>query len=179
MTRRTLVLAAAVSLAVVGAACSKSSNGSNADGGAATSPPASESSAVSSSAMPPPSPTSFSSGGTTVNIGGGEIPAGFPDSFPLPSDAKPVYSAGGTDGYFVWFSSAQSLDELHSFFDENLPANGWKIDYQADFSDQSGKYTAYTITGNGFTGGLYIGEGAPGSTGFTGDYKFFVTLTPA
>ncbi|MEW6060259.1 MAG: hypothetical protein AB1551_09020 [Actinomycetota bacterium] len=121
------------------------------------------------------SPTTISSGSTTVDIGGGTLPEGFPDSFPIPDGATPVYSVS-SGGYGVWFSSSQSSDELRSFFDENLPGNGWTITVKSDFTSSTGTGTVYVIEGNGFNGGVYVGEGAPGSGIFSGEYAFWVTL---
>lgn len=120
----------------------------------------------------------ISSGSETVSIGGGELPEGWPDSFPLPDGAELAGSASSPGNYVVWFSSGGAeLDDLKSFFDEELPANGWTIDSELDFGDDAGSYSAYSISGNGFTGGVYVGEGAPGSEGFEGDFAFWVALT--
>jgi hypothetical protein len=164
------MLVLAVSLAVVlVAGCSKKENaaGGGGGGGAVTSPPVVV------------SPTTYSSGGTSVNIGGGSLPTGFPSTFALPDGATPVNSVSGAGGFFVWFSSPQSIDDLRSFFDENLATNGWKIDSKTDVSSSGGQYTAYTIEGNGFSGVVYLGSGAPGASQFGGQYQFYVQLSPA
>jgi hypothetical protein len=120
----------------------------------------------------------ISSGSQTVAIGG-ELPDGFPSEFPLPEDATVAYSASSGDQFLVWFGTDESLDDLKGFFDDELASNGWSIDSSFDFNDANGSYRAYSVTGNGYTGGVYVGEGAPGSGTFTGDYAFFVLLSPA
>lgn len=126
-----------------------------------------------------PSEVVISSGGTTVAVGGGGIPSGFPSQFPLPDGASAVYSGAAGGSYTVWFSSPQSIDDLRTFFDSELPGNGWTVQNRADFSDSNGAYTMYTINGNGYDGGVYLGEGGAAAGGFSGDFAFFVTLTPS
>lgn len=177
MSRKMLVLVGVLAVAVVASGCSKKESGSGGQatgGGLATSPPV-----ATSPAAETPSPTVISSGGTTVNIGSAQIPDGFPSEFPIPDGAAPVNSVAAPDSYALWFTSSQSLEDLRSFFDEQLPANGWKVESKADFSDSSGTATVYTISGNGWSGGLYLGEGAAANMGFSGDFAFFVSLTKA
>ena len=127
-----------------------------------------------------PSGVVVASGGTTVQVGGGgSIPEGFPSTFPLPQDATPVYSASGGGSYSVWFNSAQSVEDLRSFFDSGLPANGWTIKSELDLSDSGGAYAMYTIAGGGFGGTVYLGEGGAAGGGFSGDFAFWVSLTPS
>lgn len=127
-----------------------------------------------------PSGVVISSGGTTVAVGGGaEIPSGFPSQFPLPDGATPVYSGSAGGSFSVWFNSSQSIEDLRTFFDSELPSNGWTVQNKADFSDSNGTYSVYTISGNGYDGGVYLGEGGAAAGGFTGDFAFFVTLTPS
>lgn len=127
-----------------------------------------------------PSGVVVASGGTTVQVGGGgSIPEGFPSAFPLPQDATPVYSASGGGSYSVWFNSAQSVENLKTFFDSGLPANGWTIQSEVDLSDTSGAYTMYTIAGDGFQGTVYLGEGGAAGGGFSGDFAFWVSLAPS
>jgi hypothetical protein len=120
----------------------------------------------------------ISSGSETVAIGG-DLPEDFPSQFPLPDDVTVAYSASSGEGHLVWFGTDASFDELKSFFDDELPANGWTVDAAFDFDDANGQYRAYTISGNGYAGGVYIGEGAPGSEAFEGEFAFFVILSPA
>jgi hypothetical protein len=127
-----------------------------------------------------PSGVVVSSGGTTVQVGGGaEIPSGFPSEFPLPDGATPVYSASAGGSFSVWFSSSQSIEDLRAFFDSELPAGGWTVENKADFSDSTGAYSVYTISGNGYDGGVYLGEGGSAAAGFSGDFAFFVSLAPS
>jgi len=127
-----------------------------------------------------PSGVVVASGGATVQVGGGgSIPDGFPSAFPLPGDATPVYSASGGGSYSVWFNSALSVEDLRSFFDSGLPANGWTIKSEVDLSDSGGAYGMYTIAGDGFGGTVYIGEGGAAGGGFSGDFAFWVSLAPS
>jgi hypothetical protein len=168
MNRKRLALIAGILLiALVAVGCSKNEGGTNAG--------QTSEAAVTASATETVSPTVIASGSATIAIGTGELPAGFPDSFPIPDGATAVYSAS-TGGYAVWFSTTQSADELRSFFDENLPSNGWTITVKSDFGSSEGTGTIYVIEGNGYSGGVYVGEGAPGSDVFSGQYAFWVTL---
>lgn len=167
MSRKIYLTVALAAVALVVTGCSKdegSSGGGQAQGG--------DGAAVES-------PTTISGGDTTVDIGGGSLPEGFPDAFPLPDGAAPVNSVSGAGGFFVWFSSGQSVDDLRTFFDDSLSGGGWKITSKADFGDSTGQYTAYTIQGNGYGGVVYIGAGAPGADAFGGQYQFYVQLSPA
>jgi hypothetical protein len=166
--RKFALLAAALALAVFAVGCSK--NETTSAGGQASSE---------TSPTETVSPTTISSGSTQINVGGGSLPSGFPSSFPVPDGATPAYTVSGAGGYFVWFSSSQGLDELRSFFDENLPSNGWTVDSKMDFTTSTGSYTVYLISGNGLSGGVYVGEGAPGADAFSGQYSFYVQLSPA
>jgi len=170
--------AVALVLLVVAAGCSKDTTSSSSSTEPSTAPTSESTSGAPSSETDSSTPSMvFSSGSETVSIGGGDIPEGFPSEFPIPDGATVVYSASAGGSYSIWFSSDASMDEQKSFFDEQLPANGW--DSQSfDFGDQNGAYRAYTITGNGYSGGVYVGEGAPGSDTFSGDFSFFVVLSP-
>jgi hypothetical protein len=118
--------------------------------------------------------------GGEVNIGTGEYPEGWPQDFPVPDGATPAYSIGAEGGVSVWFATDQSADEVKSFFESALPAAGYTIDSQMDFSDDSGGYTVMSISGNGWTGGIYLGEGvASAAVGYEGDFDFWVSLSPA
>jgi hypothetical protein len=118
--------------------------------------------------------------GGQVNIGTGNYPDAWPSDFPVPEGATPAYSIGAADSVSVWFASDQSTDEIKSFYQDALPAAGYSIDSQADLSDTSGSYSVFSITGNGWTGGIYIGAGAGAvAAGFGGDFDFFVSLSPA
>lgn len=115
-----------------------------------------------------------------VNIGTSEYPEGWPGDFPVPDGATPAYSIAAGGGVSVWFATDQSADDVKAFFNEALPAAGYTIDSQADFSADTGSYSVMSISGNGWTGGIYLGEGAAGAApGFEGDFDFFVSLTPA
>jgi hypothetical protein len=179
MLRKSFALAALLAVVLVGSACSKKSStaAQPSGGGLVTSPPAA--SAITGAPSSAATPIETSSGG--VSIGTGSLPDGFPAEFPIPDGSSPAYSASqGAQGYAVWFSSDQSLDELVSFFDGALPSNGWTVASKVNASDQAnGSYTAYSITGNGYAGGIYVGSGAPGAAAFSGNFAFFVVLSPA
>ena len=69
---------------------------------------------------------------------------------------------------------------MKAFFTEALPAAGYTIDSTTDFNDANGSYTVMSISGNGSTGGIYLGEGVgAAAAGFSGDFDFWVTLSPA
>lgn len=176
--RKSFALAALLTLVLVGSACSKKSTTANQPGGGGlvTSPPAaSATTGAPSSAV---TPIVTSSGG--VSVGTGSLPDGFPAQFPIPDGATPAYSASKNgQGFAVWFASDKSLDELTSFFDGALPGSGWTVASKTTASDQaSGSYTGYSITGNGYSGVIYLGSTAPGAAGFSGNFAFFVVLTP-
>jgi hypothetical protein len=114
-----------------------------------------------------------------VNIGTSGYPEGWPSDFPVPDGATPAYSIAAGGGVSVWFATDQSGDDVKAFFTEALPAAGYTIDSQADFSADTGSYSVMSISGNGWSGGIYMGEGAAGAApGFEGDFDFFVSLTP-
>ncbi len=117
--------------------------------------------------------------GGQVNIGTGDYPEGWPSDFPVPDGATPVYSIGAAGSSSVWFSTDQTTDEVKSFFESALPSAGYTIDSTADFSDANGDYTVMSISGNGMSGGVYMGAGAAAAAGagFGGDFDFFVTLS--
>lgn len=175
MPRKILLSAVLVLLVLNAAACSGSEE--DGEGSEATAAPTTEGQAEEPDDGAEPTMV-ISSGSETVSIGGGELPEGWPDTFPLPEGAELAGSASSPGNYVVWFSSGGStLEDLKAFFDDELPANGWTIESELDFGDDAGSYSAYAISGNGYSGGVYVGEGAPGSEGFEGDFAFWVALT--
>lgn len=115
-----------------------------------------------------------------VNIGTGDYPEGWPSDFPVPDGASPAYSVGAGGGVAVWFATDASLDEVKAFFTSALPAAGYTIDATTDFSDTSGSYTVMTVTGNGWSGGIYMGDNLGSvAAGFNGDFDFWVSLSPS
>lgn len=178
MFRKLGLPAAVLTLALLLSACSSGSDGSSTTASTAPTSDDQPSNEPSDGSMSTQPSMVISSGSETVSIGGGELPEGWPESFPLPDGAHLAGTASSPGNYVVWFSSGDAgIDDLTSFFDEELASNGWTIDNRLDFGDGSGSYTAYSISGNGFTGGVYVGEGAPGSEGFEGDFAFWVALT--
>lgn len=118
--------------------------------------------------------------GGEVNIGTGDYPEGWPTDFPVPDGASPAYSIGAAGSASVWFSTDQSVDEVVAFYTSALPAAGYTIDSTMSFDDTSGSYTVMSITGNGWTGGIYAGENLGSvAVGYEGDFDFWVSLTPA
>jgi hypothetical protein len=163
MTRRTFVSLAALALAIGAVACSKKdeSGGVNVDVGGGGGGQ---------------QPIVISSGSSQVQIGTADLPETFPSEFPLPDDAKPVYSFSDSSGVFVWFSSAMSLDDLKSFFEGGLPGNGWTVNNTFSMSGTDGDVVSYDISGNGWSGMLVLGQGGE-AVGFTGDFAFYVSLS--
>ena len=163
--RRFAVLWALAALTLVGAACS----------GEESPPAAGEDGSSTMSQAPTEEPSDLPS----VDIGGGELPDGFPRSFPLPDGAELAGSASAGGTYIVWFTSADDdVDDLRSYFADELPANGWTVVSEVDVDQVGVAYHGFVIDGNGYTGGIYIGEGAPGSEQIEGDFAFWVQLTP-
>jgi hypothetical protein len=115
-----------------------------------------------------------------VNIGTGEYPGGWPSDFPIPDGATPAYSIDAGGGVAVWFASDQSVEELTAFFTSALPGAGYTVDSSMDFNDESGSYTVMTVSGNGWAGGIYMGEDLGSvAAGFEGEFNFWVSLGPA
>ena len=115
--------------------------------------------------------------GNTVEVGGGvDLPADFPDSFPIPDDVTPSGSYAAEGGFVVYFSTTMSYDELVAFYESELPANGWTIDTTQDLSDGSGTYRNLIISGNGYTGLVTIQDPADASAD---DPALIVNLGPA
>lgn len=98
--------------------------------------------------------------GNTAEVGtGATLPDGWPDSFPLPDGISAVGSFSEADvGFTVSWTADAGTDVvgLFDFFDAQLPANGWTIDQKLDSSDDSGTYRTYVISGNGYSGMVYV-----------------------
>ena len=115
-----------------------------------------------------------------VNIGTGDYPEGWPTDFPVPDGASPAYSIGAAGSVSVWFATDQSVDEVVAFYTSALPDAGYTIDSTMSFDDASGSYTVMSITGNGWTGGIYAGENLGSvAVGYEGDFDFWVSLSPS
>jgi hypothetical protein len=118
--------------------------------------------------------------GGEVNIGTGDYPEGWPTDFPVPDGASPAYSVGAAGSVSVWFSTDQTVDDVVAFYTSALPSAGYTVDSTMDFNDASGSYTVMSISGNGWTGGIYAGENLGGvAAGYEGDFDFWVSLSPA
>lgn len=115
-----------------------------------------------------------------VNIGTADYPDAWPSDFPVPDGASPVYSVGAAGMVAVWFSTDASQDDTKAFFTSELPSAGYTIDSTNDFSDASGSYTVMSVTGNGWTGGIYMGDLGSVAAGYSGsDADFWVSLSQA
>lgn len=115
-----------------------------------------------------------------VNIGTGEYPEGWPSDFPVPDGAVPAYSVGAGGGVAVWFSTDQSAEEVQAFFTTALPAAGYTIDSTVSNISGSSSYTVMSVSGNGLTGGLYMGSDLGSvAVGYDGEFDFWVSLAPA
>ncbi len=156
-----------LALVAFSAACA-SGDDSETAGGTSTTGPA-----------PTDEPSEGPTDGPSVTIGTGELPEGFPASFPLPDGSAPVGSASQGGTFVVWFSSTSGVDDVKDYFDDALASDGWTIDAQIDYSQQGITYKAYTISGNGYGGQVLVGEGAPGAVGYEGEFAFWVSLTPS
>jgi hypothetical protein len=113
-----------------------------------------------------------------VNIGTGDYPEGWPSDFPVPDGADPAYSVGANDGVAVWFASDQSADEIKAFYEGALPAAGYTIDSTVSNISGSSSYTVMSVSGNGWTGGIYMGSDLGSiAPGYSGNFAFWVTLS--
>jgi hypothetical protein len=72
--------------------------------------------------------------GESVSFGEQKIPDNFPKDFPIYPGAKPAgtMSGGNTQkdsiGFWVIFSSGDSVDKVKAYYDTELKAKGWTID---------------------------------------------------
>lgn len=69
--------------------------------------------------------------GAKVDIGSGKIPDTFPKDFPVYPGAKVVSVLSGSEkgknsGFWVAFSTADSVDKVSEFYKINLTKNGWE-----------------------------------------------------
>lgn len=70
--------------------------------------------------------------GAEINVGEGTIPAGFPKDFPLYPGAKIEGNISGAEnkagkGYWLMLSTTDAGDKTSSWYEENLPKNGWTV----------------------------------------------------
>lgn len=114
--------------------------------------------------------------GNSVEVGTGvDLPADFPEEFPIPDDVTPSGSYASDGAFVVYFSTTMSFDDMVAFFDAELPANGWTIDTTQDLSDTSGSYRNLIISGNGYSGLITIQDPSDASTD---DPALIVNLGP-
>ena len=69
--------------------------------------------------------------GTKVDIGSGKIPDTFPKDFPVYPGAKVVSVLSGSEkgensGFWITFSTPDSLDKVSQYYKSNLSKNGWE-----------------------------------------------------
>jgi hypothetical protein len=107
-----------------------------------------------------------------------QLPGGWPKEFPLPARAKAVFSSVQGDSMAVWFSGGSASD-VKSFYQKELPKNGWKITASQSYSAGGATGTVIQISGHSLEGAIYTGKGAPGSSAFAGQFAFFVQLNRA
>ena len=112
----------------------------------------------------------------------GGLPIGFPQAFPLPD---PIVIAADfsypEDGDFqIMLDYSQTLDDALVFFRDSLPAAGWTILSEEEFSNDTGRSVNLEVLGEGFDGRVLILEGEEGvgiqiqlagETSFEGDYS--------
>ncbi len=107
-----------------------------------------------------------------------DLPRGFPDGFPTPDDAKPVYATETDTGYAVWYVSGLTADEVYDYFHDDLGGTGWRYTYYRRRQDVSGSYQYFSLaTDDGsWKGGAYIGRGGPGWDAYTDPFSFRVEV---
>lgn len=105
--------------------------------------------------------------GTNIDIGGGELPDGFPDEFPLPEGEVTAAMRSGDDdtSYSVLVATGfADVAEAAAALESDLEANDWTITetVSTDGADVGQDSVAYTIEGHGFTGQVGIVPGGDG-----------------
>lgn len=97
-----------------------------------------------------------------VSVGQG-LPADFPADFPLPPGAEAQGGAAGAGRDVVAaFQADGSVQEVADFFASELPAAGYEITQTAG-DGATGQ--VYSVSGNGWTGEVAVGQGV--GTSFT------------
>lgn len=100
---------------------------------------------------------------TTVNSGEGKLADGFPDSIPV-YEGTVGDSAGMTaNGASTWTASittSDSIDEVKTWYKDELEAGGWEITFDMDSNDSSGDRTvAYSAESGDLTLTVTIATG--------------------
>ncbi len=94
--------------------------------------------------------------GQSVSLGGGELPDGFPDDFPLPDDFEQTIASGDGSSFFLSGTSSSSLDDLDDFYADALPDAGYDIDERIEFGSEASKIVSFTFSGDGRTGVVQV-----------------------
>lgn len=95
--------------------------------------------------------------GAKVEINSGEIPADFPKSFPLYPGAKLAATLSGNSeddegGYWLTFTSGDSVSKVTGYFKNNLAAKGWTTENLFEAGDN----TTMSVKGFGTEGTVAI-----------------------
>ncbi len=101
--------------------------------------------------------------GAKVDIGSGKVPDSFPKDFPLYPGAKVVSSLSGAqqgknNGFWLTFSTSDSLDKVTSFYKNQFAANQWDI----TTTYTAGDTTSQTVTKGTWSGSVAITGGSSG-----------------
>ena len=144
-TARRLIIAVAMTVALLGAGCTSESADTTTTTAAFVLPPA--------DSLP------------DLEFGRGELPITVPPSWPLP----PQHSIAATmiDGARtlteVVYTMGGTVDEMVDFYDTSLASAGYEAEFVADSDTQ----TTVTFSGNGIEGELVIKGLGPGVSGAT------------
>lgn len=103
-----------------------------------------------------------------------ELPAGFPDDFPLPQGRTIVYSLDADQGNVVFFRSDLTADEIQGFMATELPKAGWSLQACTTTEASPEPITAIVAQKGAFVGTVIVGY-VPNPT-FEGRFDFYVTL---
>ncbi len=71
--------------------------------------------------------------GAKLDVGGGTIPQDFPKDFPVYPGSKVLSSLSGNqngqgNGFWLTLSTPDSVDQVKSYYETNLKANGWTFE---------------------------------------------------
>lgn len=95
--------------------------------------------------------------GAKLDVGSGTIPEGFPKDFPVYPGAKILSSLTGNqsgqgNGFWLTLSTSDSVDQVKSYYETNLKANGWT--FEPTIGASSG--VSWTVTKDKLNGYLTI-----------------------
>jgi hypothetical protein len=99
--------------------------------------------------------------GETVSIGEQKIPDNFPKDFPIYPGSKPAGTMSGSNtqkdslGFWVVFSTDDSLEKVKAYYDKQLKSNGWTIENTMTID----KSATWGITKGDVTGSVVAGPG--------------------